>query len=150
MQDAFGGIVNIFLILIFLIIVEGVLAFAVSYTKAFKMKNYVISTIEQYEASGCFSNDDTACMKKIKDGASTLAYKPTVLQCHNGLESVNNLFCADVDGDSCAKAGENSKTNRCYRIVTQVDINLPIINRIMGISFFQVTGDTRPISVNYD
>ena len=48
MQEAFGGILNIFLILIFLVIVEGILAFTVSYTKAFRMKNYVIATIEQY------------------------------------------------------------------------------------------------------
>ena len=55
MKDAFGGIVNIVLVAIFLVIISGILGLVVNYTKAFRMKNVVISTIEQYEgASGCF------------------------------------------------------------------------------------------------
>ena len=56
MRDGFGGILNIVFIVIFLLIVEGVLGLVVNYTKAFKMKNNVISMIEQYEAAGCFEN----------------------------------------------------------------------------------------------
>ena len=149
MQDAFGGIVNIFLILIFLVIVEGILAFAVCYTKAFRMKNYVIATIEQYEGSGCFAKDgDTACKQRIRERASSIAYKPTELSCHGTQESVDGLFCADATGTDCAPVGGNSAQNRCYRIVTQVDINLPIVNKIMGLEFFQVSGDTRSISTS--
>ena len=151
MQDAFGGIVNIFLILIFLVIVEGILAFAVSYTKAFRMKNFVISTIEQYEGgSGCFvQKEETACKEKIKSHASIIAYKPTTLNCHNNQISVDGLFCVDPNGYDCAGPHDNSAQSRCYRITTQVDINLPIVNKIMGLEFFQVSGDTRTINVNY-
>ena len=42
MRDAFGGIVNIAIIVVFMTIVSGYLAFNVSYTKAFKVKNYFI------------------------------------------------------------------------------------------------------------
>ena len=48
MKDAFGGIVNIVLVAIFLVIISGILGLVVNYTKAFRMKNAVISAIEQY------------------------------------------------------------------------------------------------------
>ena len=58
MRDAFGGIVNIVLVAIFLVIVSGILGLVVNYTKAFRMKNAVISTIEQYEgADSCFTEN---------------------------------------------------------------------------------------------
>ena len=56
MRDAYGGIMNIVLLVTFFLIVEGVLGLIVGYTKAFKMKNIVISTVEEYEASGCFND----------------------------------------------------------------------------------------------
>ena len=49
MRDAFGGIVNLSMIVIFLVLVCGYLAFNVNYTKAFRVKNYIITTMEQYE-----------------------------------------------------------------------------------------------------
>ena len=147
MQEAFGGILNIFLILIFLVIVEGILAFTVSYTKAFRMKNYVIATIEQYEGSGCFDDSgQSACMQRIQKRAAHINYRPTVkINCPYGQEAIANLFCANPEGVSCASEGENSTQYRCYRIVTQVDINFPIVNKIMGLEFFQVSGETRTI-----
>lgn len=145
MQEAFGGILNIFLILIFLVIVEGILAFTVSYTKAFRMKNYVIATIEQYEGSGCFETDK-ACFNRISDRAAHINYRPTVkISCHNDQENIGNLFCATTKGIDCASVGENSAVYKCYKIVTQVDINVPIVNKIMGLEFFQVSGETRAV-----
>ena len=145
MQEAFGGLLNIFIIVMFIIIVEGILAFTVSYTKAFRMKNYVISVIEQYEGSGCFCDGGTACKDKIYQHADQIHYKPTALQCHNGAKSVDGLFCVSTTGS--APEGMNSSTNKYYRIVTQVDINIPIVNNIMGLEFFQVSGDTRLINL---
>ena len=45
MRDAFGGIVNISMIVVFLVVVSGYLAFNVTYTKAFRMKNKIITTL---------------------------------------------------------------------------------------------------------
>ena len=39
MRDAFGGLLNIGIIVVFMTIVSGYLAFNVSYAKAFKVKN---------------------------------------------------------------------------------------------------------------
>ena len=43
MRDALGGIVNITIIVVFLVIVSGYLAFNVNYTKAFRVKNKIIT-----------------------------------------------------------------------------------------------------------
>ena len=51
MRDAFGGIANMVVIIVFLVIVSGYLAFNVNYTKAFRVKNKIISTFEQYEGN---------------------------------------------------------------------------------------------------
>ena len=65
MRDAFGGIVNLSMIVVFLVLVCGYLAFNVNYTKAFRVKNYIITTIEQYE--GNCDNTSSACAQKIDD-----------------------------------------------------------------------------------
>lgn len=137
MKDAFGGILNLALISVFLLIVSGVLGLTVNYTKAFRMKNVVISTIEQYEGYGCFSNGSTDCKDKIKDGAEKLGYHPVNVNCKGYTGRIDDLFCY--------KEQEANGHNKYYSIVTQVDINIPIINKIMGLSFFQVHGDTRVI-----
>lgn len=147
MQEAFGGIMNIFLIAIFLAIVEAILAFAVCYTKTFRMKNYVISAVEQYEGIGCsgggITGGMTACRQRIQNYARNLKYSPADLQCHgDGAVNIDGLYCIrEIQRDS----GRNSIQ---YRVTTQVDIDLPIINKIMGLEFFQVSGDTRSLRID--
>ena len=94
MKEAFGGILNLVLIVTFLLIVMGVLGLTVSYSKAFRMKNKVISRIEQYEGStSCFSPDGK-CFEMIKQDAAQLGYSPSIaLSCDNNME---NYFCYNV------------------------------------------------------
>lgn len=150
MQEAFGGILNIVLVVVFLLIVEGVLGFTVSYTKAFKMKNSVISAIEEYESSGCFDNN-SACHDRILSSAKKYGYSPTRLSCPRGFSlaysSGESFFCYrpnNTDSDSYSNRGKS------YHIITQVDIKIPVINNIMGFSLFQVSGDTRVVERQVD
>lgn len=140
MKDAFGGIVNIVLVAIFLVIVSGILGLVVNYTKAFRMKNTVISTIEQYEgATGCFGNSSaTGCRERIEERAKDFGYHPTELHCPSDYTKSYDLFCYK-------RVESDSKKNYVYTIITQVDIDIPIINKMMGLSIFQVHGDTRAI-----
>ena len=141
MQEAFGGILSIVLIVVFLLIVEGVLGFTVSYTKAFKMKNAVISAIEQYDAAGCFTKDTgKSCYNEIKASAVHYGYSPARISCPTGF----NLAFDNGESFFCYRKNDNTP-RRTYHIITQVDINIPIINNIMGFSIFQVSGDTRAV-----
>lgn len=144
MKDAYGGILNIVFIVAFFLIVEGVLGLIVGYTKAFKMKNIVISTIEEYEASGCFeSGGDTACVSKIKERAGRIGYSPTKLNCSvsDSLENVDNLFCWQAIPVSGSKSFSGNRPTS-YRVTTQVDITFPLIDKVLGFKFFQISGDT--------
>ena len=145
MRDAFGGAVNIYIIVVFIVFALGYMAFNVNYTKAFRMKNYVISAVEQYEGIGCMNGGltggMTACRQRIQEYANGLKYAPVNLQCHNDSARVDGLYCiSEIERDS-------SRNSVQYRIVTQVDVNLPIINNIMGLEFFQVSGDTRSLRI---
>ena len=142
MKDAFGGVLNIVLIVVFLVIVSGILGLLVNYTKAFRMKNIVISTIEKYDgASGCFNSSiDSDCKNKIIEGANQIGYHPSNLRC-----SVSDGFTKSYDY-FCYKKVKTANNNYVYTVITQVDIDIPIINRMMGLSIFQVHGDTRIVS----
>ncbi len=147
MRDAFGGILNVFIIAVFLVIISGILGFIVNYNKAFRMKNTIISIVEQYDgAKGCFSDTasgETDCRKRIKKAAEKYGYEPAALNCSNKREytykNSDGLFCyALVDS-------ENQGKHSICKIITQVDINIPIIENIMGLEIFQIHGDSRPL-----
>lgn len=139
MKDAFGGIVNVFLVAVFLVIVEGILGLVVNYSKAFRMKNEVISAIERYEGLGCFNNSSSDCRQLVRNKAKSIGYSPPgTLRCPQGFVSIDSLYC-------CKSSDSSSKDYYIYSVVTQVDINIPIINKIMGLSFFQIHGDTRVV-----
>ncbi len=145
MKDAYGGILNIVFLVIFFLLVEGILGFIVGYTKAFKAKNLIISTIEEYEASGCFESKDTACISKIKERAGKIGYRPTNLNCAKkaGVGNVEDLFCwEEVKVKKDYFSGNKPSS---YHITTQVDITFPLIDKVLGFSFFQISGDTKII-----
>jgi len=143
MKDAFGGLLNIFFVVIFLVIVSGILGLIVNYTKAFRMKNTVISVIEQYDgAKGCFSDKATGatrCREKVAERAKSIGYHPTSLYCPADYTASDSYFCYK-------RVDSGSGRGYIYSVITQVDINIPIINRIMGLSIFQVHGDTRTLN----
>ena len=49
MRDAIGQVFALQVILAFVILVNGYMAYSVNYTRAFRVKNQIIDIIEQYE-----------------------------------------------------------------------------------------------------
>lgn len=140
MRDSIGGVVNIMFIGVFLLVVSAYLALSVSYNKAFRVKNKIIKILEQHDGLTDsakqeiseqmrqigYNQDDSFMMKCGKDvnGAKTYNY-----HCENG-------YCvAWVPQGGDVVAGY-------YRVATSIVINIPILNRISGISTFTVSGDT--------
>jgi len=157
MQEAFGGILNIVFIGIFLVLVSSILAFTVNYSKAFRMKNIAISYLERYEASNCntHASDNCpcftpgkACYNKIAEAAGHIGYAPANINCPVNYKKASydsgDMFCyRQVASDN--NDNYMSDSPGYFEIVTQVDIDIPLVNKIMGLHFFQVTGDTRVI-----
>ncbi len=142
MRDAFGGLVNLVIIVVFMVIVSGYLAFNVSYTKAFKVKNKIISTFEQYEGNP----DNAECMNVIVSYMKSVGYDtsntptmPSSAECDMSHSKCTNGFCY-------CRINEGSSDAFHYKIVTQITLDIPIINKVMaGMNTFQVTGDTKTI-----
>ncbi|MBP5678720.1 MAG: hypothetical protein J6X28_02700 [Bacilli bacterium] len=159
MKEAYGGVFNIIFIVIFLVIVIGVLGLVFSYTKAFKMKNAIISVIEEYEGSGCYpeasggaGGSNTACRQKIRQKAQDLAYNPVSLNCPPiDTTSGSNVTVYKADDIYCyemsVKTKADGKRYAVFKVITQVDISFPIVERIMGLRFFQAVGDTKEIQL---
>ena len=147
MQEAFGGILNIVIIVVFLVIVEGILGLTVSFTKAFHMKDYIISSIEQYEDSSCTTKSASPCARAIEKKARGLGYPAINLRCPNGFseDSTGKYFCYKVMKPLNNSGDHVSKDLVYYRVMVQIDIPLPIIRNILSLEFFQIKGDTRVV-----
>lgn len=149
MRDALGGLVNIVIIIVFLVIVSGYLAFNVNYTKAFRVKNKIISAIEQYE--GNCNTDQGACSKAITDYMKSIGYSvpQTInLQDQGYICPRNAGYCIkEINAENNTDPAivlENNEGKVYYQVVTVIYIDIPIINRIMpNLKMFQVTGTTK-------
>ena len=58
MRDAIGGSVNLVIIVVFMLLVSGYLAFNINYTKAFKVKNKIILINKIFFLRENFLEDD--------------------------------------------------------------------------------------------
>lgn len=151
MRDALGGLVNIVIIVVFLVIVSGYLAFNVNYTKAFRVKNKIISTIENMEGLQDF-NDPTK--SQIRAFENSIGYDvsiptspPTVSIGEKPWEAKKEYGCfiREVDDETGASGATKKKY---YEVITFVTVDIPIIKKIMPqFPFFQVKGATKSIKV---
>ena len=156
MRDAFGGIVSITIIVAFLVVVSGYLAFNVTYTKAFRMKNEVISKLTEYNG-----HCGDVCKEKINSYARNIGYNV-------GKEANPNtqfegspaeVYCSDVgycwarydvedDQDTIEAGIVKDKNQAYYQVTTKVVIDIPIIHTIMRrTSWFTLRGSTELIKV---
>lgn len=146
MRDALGGLVNIAIIVVFLVIVSGYLAFNVNYTKAFRVKNKIISTIENNEG---LDSDGRA---KISDYMQSIGYDVSIPTNFSSAGwTVERGFAWKTADSSTGVPGGSVTDNvkkQYYEVVTFVTIDIPIIKKIMPqFQFFQVKGTTKSIKI---
>lgn len=137
MRDALGGVVNITMIVVFMVIVNGYLAFAANYNKAFRYKNKIINIIEQNEGY-----DDNA-KQKIHEYRLSLGYSlDTNIQ-------VEGAECIQEEGFCLQRTdqGESGELGKFYyTVTTAVNIDIPILNKFLpNMKIFQVNGTTKTI-----
>lgn len=147
MRDSMGGIVTLAIIVFFIVLASGYMAFNVNYTKAFRMKNKIISVFEEYDGS-CIGE----CQGKIKEYAKSIGYSVRNLNCENfasdvqsvQTDSFENLFCYQKVNTITTTDGE--KKYFYYKIITKVNIDLPVINNLLNLRAFYLSGDTKTFS----
>lgn len=145
MRDAFGGIVNIAMIVVFLVLVSGYLAFNVNYTKAFRVKNFIITSLEQYEGN---CDQGTACANKISNYIKSIGYNaPDTRESDYTCVSEGYCFKKIAVSDEVSGAYSESNDKVYFRVITRINIDIPIINKIMpSMKIFQVSGNTKLIT----
>lgn len=142
MRDAFGGLMNMVIIVVFLVLVSGYLAFNVNYTKAFRVKNKIITTIEQYEGVCEPGNPSNKCNQVIKDYMKSVGYNAGSLNIE-GYEC-NDSYCIKRMESETATENVDLKKKVYYQVTTAIVIDIPIINKIMpNLKMFQVSGTTK-------
>ena len=139
MRDAMGGTVVLVVIVVFIVFALGYMAFNVNYTKAFRMKNKIISVYEDYDGK---CNSD--CQNAISSYAKTIGY--TIgrgMSCPNGYTKQGNLYCYQKVSEESHGGFQDRKTRSYYKIITKINVEVPVINNMLNFKIFYITGDTK-------
>lgn len=143
-----AGVFN--LIIIFVIILLAFFIGSLGYSKAFKVKNIIISEIEKEE------NYNEAVNENVETLLGSVGYRmnnsDSFSKCPEvaGAEMVNlnsnYQYCVYKFDDCKDKNNNNSKCSIYYRVVTYMYFDVPIINNLIKIP---VIGETKSfVSIN--
>lgn len=144
MRAAMGGILNFVILAVFITILGSFLFFNINYMKAYKVKNKVITSFEQFEGESCvYSND---CKNQILDYEAKIGYKVKNMTPKNeGEICPSNLgFCY-----TCVPANTDYEKSEKCDIRTESSLDFPFMRDIMGGNgIFQVHGETKTIIIS--
>ena len=139
MRDAFGGVFMIRLFLVFIVIYVAFTAVSLNYAKAFRIKNSVISFIEENEIISLDNSYITSKLDKLDKILTKANYNKT---CTNGngsiisAEGTSRGYCYNgvviLKNSEESVAGTNSKIIK-YQVVTYADWNIGILNKILAL-----------------
>lgn len=140
MRDALGGTVTIVIIVFFIVVVLTFMAFNVNYTKAFRMKDYIITVYDEAEGK-CGSE----CEDKINAYADEIGYKPAEFDCSDKSAVTKGKYCVSQHEYIAEGEGPYTDIKRrvYYTVETKIDIRLPIVDNVLGLSVFQISGNTK-------
>ncbi|MBP5678721.1 MAG: hypothetical protein J6X28_02705 [Bacilli bacterium] len=167
MNEGVGSSTVIVIIMVFIAVVSAYMAYNVNYTKAFRMKNKIISLYEEYDGE-CYNStvngELKSCQDKIRDYAKQLGYSTATLDCDtNILRPTHDLmqnpteypvgYCeykvkkinvhSSSDDPDVIDEGQDGFY---YRIITRIDIRIPIIQNVLQLRILNITGDTKQFS----
>ncbi len=145
MKDAIGGIFNLSLLMVVILLVSGFISLAINYTKAYRVKNNVLSYLEKYEGN----TGNTDMLDKTYDYIKSIGYVAT----NTAVTSAENegYTCPNYNGKKlgwCYRDGEIVNEKFTIDIVVFVNINIPLVKQIFSnFKFFWMPGTTNWIPV---
>lgn len=143
MREAIGGTWIFGIVIVFIVLFSSYLAISVNYSKAFKVKNTIVSMIEKYEGHG--DAVQTAIIKYNKEvgyGVSS--------NCNGKGQGYDNVpstagfksrYCVECT-DADTSEGRNRLAKSYYTVTVFFKLDLPIVGNIF---VFPVTGETKPV-----
>lgn len=150
LRQSIGSTWILQLVIIFMLIFVGFLALTINYTKAFKMKNEIVSMIEKYEG---ISSSEHGSISLINNYLRYYNYH-TKGVCEEGYYGINDLNSSSVSPANgknkyyyCVRKVNASDptfiTRANYEVVTFFQFNLPVIGDFFT---FRVNGKTIDIN----
>lgn len=128
MRDSLGGLVNIIIIVVFIVLILGYLAFNVNYTKAFRMRDKTIDTYNRYNGVCTTGN---GCVDELREYARGIGYTADrTLSCKTKyFRHESGLFCYKENVVQDGNEYQNKMVY--YTIYTNVVIDVPILRNII-------------------
>lgn len=145
MKDAIGGIFNLSLLMVFILLVSGFISLAINYTKAYRVKNNVLTNLEKYEGNTNY----TEMLERTNKLAKSVGYRAS----NKSITTAESkgYTCPKYNGETigwCYKKGETLNEKFTINIVVFVNINIPVINQIFSnFEFFWMGGTTSQIPI---
>lgn len=145
MRDALGGLFSLQIILAFVLLINGYLAYSVNYTRAFRVKNGIINILEQYEGHTEEAKDQIAeYVQDMKYHVPATMMNSNSLRDFTCVQSKGYCVKATAVADSDVESDEYRGTY--YTVVTFVNIDIPILNKFIQLGdFLQVKGESKTI-----
>ena len=136
MKAATGNALLINIIIVFLVIVLTILVSAITYTKAFRVKNRIVDIIEKYE--GDFVGQESIIINDINSALNSVGYK---ISSHNNCRAIDGatLVTAGTNYDYCIYKYVTTRGNY-YGVITYMYLDLPVVGSYLKLP---VRGQTR-------
>ena len=152
MNEGIGSTPIVVIIVVFIAFASAYMAYNVNYTKAFRMKNKIIALYNKYDGN-CVSE----CREEIEDYKRSIGYSAAGINCENNSFRPGNAPSVQTgDVGYCVYKVDQSMSNNpnvvsdrstqagyYYRVVTRINIRIPIVENVLGLGFLNVSGDTR-------
>ena len=155
MRDAIGGVFSLQIILVFVLLINGYLAYSVNYTRAFRVKNQIINIVEENEGFKEGGKASTQISELVKTAGYGLSSAQQQAVTNNN--NKDGWYCSGQDG-YCIKCYDNTGNNNItsddatyrgvsYSIKTYVNMDIPVLNKVFaGLpDFLSVKGDTKTV-----
>ena len=143
MRDAMGGTVTITIVVVFIVFALSYMAFNVNYTKAFRMKDKIISLYDDYDG-----NCEMECQEKIRKYADKVGYSGGAATGASAVCPKDGDYHADGTNTYCyvekdLGEGADGKERKYYKVATRITIDFPLFRNILNYNVFYVFGDTK-------
>lgn len=139
MFDTINGTIKVVIISSVILLISLVASYKINYTKAVKVNDKIISQYEKYSGDCDLTSQ---CHEEIMEYMKDIGYVA------NNLKRKADFIC---ENGYCHKELEETTKEKTYEIITQVNINMPIVNKILPyMETFQVLNETKPITMDGD
>ena len=162
MREAEGSALLLNIVIVFIGVISAVLVSSIAYSKAFKAKNQIISTIENYNGECTFTKGNS-CFEEIERKLTDMGYSSNITKDCPTVEGATNVYGKDsltleghkyciyryemcdittkIVGDETKETcDDKSNKKHFYKVITFMHFDFPLVGQFLE---FEVSGETR-------